>query len=88
MQQNHYQIIVSCAESTVHENSKRVQILGKIRLDWFVISINLEIGFLRVKSMFLKGQVSPSLYKDGIVFLLRERKSKNYQERSSSNSGP
>ena len=66
----------------------RVQILGKIRLDWFVISINLEIGFLRVKSMFLKGQVSPSLYKDGIVFLLRERKSKNYQERSSSNSGP
>ena len=69
-------------------NSNRVQILGKIRLDWFVISINLEIGFLRVKSMFLKGQVSPSLYKDGIVFLLRERKSKNYQERSSSNSGP
>ena len=53
-------------------NSNRVQILGKIRLDWFVISLNLEIGFLRVKSMFLKGQVSPSLYKDEIVFLLRE----------------
>jgi len=76
-------------ESTVHiVNSNGSRILGKIRLDWFVISLNLEIGFLRVKSMFLKGQVSPSLYKDGIVFLLRERKSKNYQERSSSNSGP
>ena len=76
-------------ESTVHAvNSNESRILGKIRLDYFVISLNLEIGFLRVKSMFLKGQVSPSLYKDGIVFLLRERKSKNYQERSSSNSGP
>ena len=42
-------------------NSNRVQILGKIRLDWFVISLNLEIGFLRVKSGFLKGQVSPSI---------------------------
>ena len=80
---------MSWAGGTVHAvNSNRVQILGKIRLDRFVISINLEIGFLRVKSMFLKSQVSPSLYKDGIVFLLRERKSKNYQERSSSNSGP
>ena len=39
-----------CVESTVHSvNSNRVQILGKIRLDWFVISLNLEIGFLRVK---------------------------------------
>jgi len=57
-------------------NSNRVQILGKNRLDWFVISLNLEIGFLRVKSMFLKSQVSPSLYKDGIVFLLRGRKKK------------
>ena len=50
-------------------NSNRVQILGKIRLDWFVISLNLEIGFLRVKSGFLKGQFSPSI-KDGIVSLL------------------
>ena len=41
--------------------SNRVQILGEIRLDWFVISLNLEIGFLRVKSGFLKGQVSPSI---------------------------
>ena len=68
---------MSWAESTVHDvNSNRVQILGKIRLDWFVISLNLEIGFLRVKSIFLKDQVSPSLYKDGIVFLLRGRKKK------------
>ena len=68
---------MSWVGSTVHAvNSNRVQILGKIRLDWFVISLNLEIGFLRVKSMFLKGQVSPSLYKDGIVFLLRGRKKK------------
>jgi len=42
-------------------NSNRVQILGKNRLDWFVISLNLEIGFLRVKSRFLTGQVSPSI---------------------------
>src|SRR6185503_10238752 len=50
-------------QSTVHAvNSNRVQILGKIRLDWFVISLNLEIGFLRVKSAHL--------YKDGIVSLL------------------
>ena len=42
-------------------NSNRVQILGKNRLDWFVISLNLEIGFLRVRSRFLKGQVSPSI---------------------------
>ena len=42
-------------------NSNRVQILGKNRLDWFVIFLNLEIGFLRVKSMSLKGQVSPSI---------------------------
>ena len=63
MQQNHYQIIVSCAESIVHDvNSNRVQILGKIRLDWFVISINLEIGILRVKLAHL--------YKDEIVSLL------------------
>ena len=49
-------------ESTVHTvNSNGPRILGKIRLDWFVISINLEIGFLRVKSGFLKGQVSPSI---------------------------
>ena len=53
---------ILCVESTVHVvNSNRVQILGKIRLDWFVISLNLEIGFLRVKSGFLKGQVSPSI---------------------------
>ena len=53
---------MSWAESTVHDvNSNRVQILGKIRLDWFVISLNLEIGFLTVKSGFLKGQVSPSI---------------------------
>ena len=52
-----------CVQSTVHAvNSNRVQILGKIRLDWFVISLNLEIGFLRVKSAHL--------YKDGIVSLL------------------
>ena len=45
---------MSCAESTVQDvNSNRVQILGKIRLDWFVISLNLEIGFLRVKSAHL-----------------------------------
>jgi len=51
-----------CVGSTVHAvNSNRVQILGKIRLDWFVIYLNLEIGFLRVKSGFLKGQVSPSI---------------------------
>ena len=49
-------------ESTVHAvNSNGSRILGKIRLDWFVISLNLEIGFLRVKSEFLKGQVSPSI---------------------------
>ena len=54
---------ILCVESTVHVvNSNRVQILGKIRLDWFVISLNLEIGFLRVKSAHL--------YKDGIVSLL------------------
>ena len=43
-------------------HSEQVQILGKIRLDWFVISLNLEIGILRVKSAHL--------YKDGIVSLL------------------
>ena len=49
--------------STVHGvNSNRVQILGKVRFDWFVISLNLEIGFLRVKSAHL--------YKDGIVSIL------------------
>ena len=42
-------------------NSNRVQILGKVRLDWFVISLNLGIDFLRVKSGFLKGQVYPSI---------------------------
>ena len=53
---------MSWVGSTVHSmNSNRVQILGKIRLDWFVISLNLGIGFLRVKSGFLKGQVSPSI---------------------------
>ena len=32
---------MSCAKVTVHYvNSNRVQILGKIRLDWFVISLN------------------------------------------------
>ena len=62
---------MSWAGSTVHAvNSNRAQILGKIRLDWFVISLNLEIGlgssqgFLRVKSAHL--------YKDGIVSLLRK----------------
>ena len=55
-------MIVSCVGSTVHAvNSNRAQILGKIRLDWFVIFLNLGIGFLRVKSGFLKGQVSPSI---------------------------
>jgi len=55
-------VIVSCVGSTVHAvNSNRAQILGKIRLDWFVIFLNLGIGFLRVKSGFLKGQVSPSI---------------------------
>ena len=50
-------------ESTVHTvNSNGPRILGKIRLDWFVISLNLEIGILRVKSAHL--------YKDGIVSLL------------------
>ena len=56
-------------ESTVHTvNSNGPRILGKIRLDWFVISLNLEIGlgssqgFLRVKSAHL--------YKDGVVCLL------------------
>jgi len=50
-------------ESTVHiVNSNGSRILGKIRLDWFVISLNLEIGILRVKSAHL--------YKDGIVSLL------------------
>ena len=53
-------------------NSNGSRILGKIRLDWFVISLNLEIGFLGVKSGFLKSQVSPS-YKDGIVSLLRKQ---------------
>ena len=54
--------ILSWAGSTVHAvNSNRVQTLGKVILDWFVISLNLEIGFLRVKSGFLKGQVSPSI---------------------------
>ena len=55
-------------------NSNRVQILGKIRLDWFVISLNLEIGFLRVKSAHL--------YKDGIVSLLRKEGRKNKQSKS------
>jgi len=36
--------------------------LGNVRLDWFAISLNLGIGFLRVKSAHL--------YKDGIVSLL------------------
>ena len=55
-----------CVESTVHAiNSNRVQILGKVRFDWFVISLNLEIGFLRVKSAHL--------YKDEIVSLLRKQ---------------
>ena len=53
-------------------NSNGSRILGKIRLDWFVISLNLEIGFLGVKSGFLKSQVNPS-YKDGIVSLLRKQ---------------
>ena len=49
-------------ESTVHAvNSNGSRILGKIRLDWFVIFLNLEIGFLRVKLGFLKSQVSPSI---------------------------
>jgi len=49
-------------ESTVHAmNSNGSRILEKIRLDWFVISLNLEIGFLRVKSGFFKSQVSPSI---------------------------
>jgi len=53
---------LSWVGSTVHAvNSNRSRILGKIRLAWFVISLNLEIGFLRVKSGFLKGQVSPSI---------------------------
>ena len=53
--------------STVHAvNSNRAQILGKIRLDWFVIFLNLGIGFLRVKSGFLKGQVSPSYIRMGL----------------------
>ena len=53
---------MSWAGSTVHAvNSNRSRILGKIRLARFVISLNLEIGFLRVKSGFLKGQVSPSI---------------------------
>ena len=65
--------ILSWVGSTVHAvNSNRVQILGKVILDWFVISLNLEIGFLGVKSGFLKSQVSPS-YKDGIVSLLRKQ---------------
>ena len=55
-------VIVSWVGSTVHAvNSNGAQILEKIRLDWFVISLNLGIGFLRVKSGFLKGQVSPSI---------------------------
>ena len=53
---------MSWVGSTVHTvNSNRVQILGKVRLDWFVISLNLGIDFLRVKSGFLKGQVCPSI---------------------------
>ena len=49
-------------ESTVHAvNSNGSRVLGKIRLDWFVIFLNLEIDFLRVKSGFLKSQVSPSI---------------------------
>jgi len=53
---------MSWAGSTVHTvNSNRSRILGNIRLAWFVVSLNLEIGFLRVKSGFLKGQVSPSI---------------------------
>jgi len=67
---NHHSSRASClrrremswAGITVHAvNSNRIKILGKIRLDWFVISLNLEIGFLRVKSRSLKGQVSPSI---------------------------
>ena len=55
-------IHMSWVGSTVHAvNSNRVQILKKIRLDWFVISLNLDIDFLRVKSRFLKDQVSPSI---------------------------
>ena len=55
-------MVMSWVGSTVHAmNSNRSRILGKIRLAWFVISLNLEIGFLRVKSGFLKGQVSPSI---------------------------
>ena len=55
-------IHMSWVGSTVHAvNSNRVRILEKNRLDWFVISLNLEIGFLRVKSKFLKDQVSPSI---------------------------
>ena len=53
---------MSWVGSTVHAvNSNGVQILGKVRLDWFVISLNLGIDFLRVKSGFLKGQVCPSI---------------------------
>ena len=68
---NHHSSRASCLRrrgemswvgSTVHAmNSNRSRILGNIRLAWFVISLNLEIGFLRVKSGFLKGQVSPSI---------------------------
>jgi len=54
---------LSWVGSTVHAvNSNRVHVLGKVRLDWFAISLNLGIGFLRVKSAHL--------YKDGIVSLL------------------
>jgi len=63
-------MLLSWVGSTVHAvNSNRAQILGKIRLDWFVISLNLEIDFLRVKSGFLRVK-SAHLYKDGIVSLL------------------
>ena len=52
---------MSWVGSTVHTvNSNIAPILEKIRLDWFVISLNLEIGFLGVKSGFLKGQVRVS----------------------------
>ena len=68
--------------STVHAvNSNRVQILGKIRLDWFVISLNLEIGFLRVKLGFFFVK-SAHLYKDGVISLLRKKGRKNKQSKS------
>ena len=61
-----YAFLLSWAGITTHAvNSNKVQILEKNRLDWFVISFNLEIGFLRIKSKFLKGQVN-NLYKVGL----------------------